>query len=374
MRKAKRDVLDLVQPHVLALDAYEPVDPPEVLAQRAGIPESQVIKLNGNENPYGPSPKVLEALGKLHRAHLYPDPQQMAMRGAVARFLARTGQDGVGPEHIVVGNGSDEIIDLLFRALLAPGNAIVNCVPTFGMYSFTAQVCGGSTIKVQRGPNFEIDVDTVLSAAEDDDVKIIIVASPNNPSGNGTPPADIERLLDSGCLVMVDEAYVEFDGTSVASLVPQHPNLVVLRTLSKWAGLAGLRVGYGVMAPELADVLMKAKPPYNVNQAAEAALLASFDDTDGLLARVGLIVQERGRTKELLARLPGVTPWPSDANFLLCRVPDGKGRAVYEGMARRGVFVRYFSSPPLNDFVRVSIGTPEQTDRVVQAFAEALRD
>ncbi|MEX2431216.1 MAG: histidinol-phosphate transaminase [Dehalococcoidia bacterium] len=372
--KTRRNVLDLVQPHILGLDAYEPVDPPEVLAQQAGIPESEIIKVNGNENPYGPSPRVVTKLGTLHRVHLYPDPRQTAMRESVSRFLAGMGQEGIGPEHIVVGNGSDEIIDLLFRALLAPDDAIVNCTPTFGMYSFSAHVCGGRTISVNRGPAFEVDVDAVLSAAATDKVKIIVIASPNNPTGNSIPMRDVERLLDSGPLVMVDEAYVEFDGTSVAPLLARHPNLVVLRTLSKWAGLAGMRVGYGIMAPELADVLMKAKPPYNVSQASEAALLVSLEDADDLLGKVRLIVQERERTRELLGKLPGVTPWPSDANFLLCRVPDGQGRAVYEGMARRGVFVRYYGSQALRDFVRVSIGTPEQTERIVRAFAESLDD
>ena len=366
MARAK-DALALVQPHVRDLTAYEPVDPPEVLAERAGIPQSRVVKLNGNENPYGPSPKVRKALASLDRIHLYPDARQVAMREAVGRFVS------VGPEHVVMGNGSDEIIDLLLRAFLAPGEAVIDCTPTFGMYTFTAHVCGGRTIEVPRDERFGVDVDGVLRAAEQG-AKIVIIASPNNPSGSSTPLADVQRLLDAGLFVIVDEAYREFGGESATGLVGDNPGLVVLRTLSKWAGLAGLRVGYGVMAPELSEILLRLKPPYNVSQAAEVALLASFDDLATLQERVGWLLTERERMAGLLAALPGVVPLPSEANFLLCQVPDGMGKTVYEGLARRGVFVRYFSHPRLADFVRVSVGTPQATDRLVGAMAEALGD
>jgi histidinol-phosphate aminotransferase len=365
---ARRRVLDLVLPHLRGLDAYEAVDPPEALAARAGIPESEVVKLNANENPYGPSPRVAGALADMHRIHLYPDPAQVAAREAVARYA------GVGPEHVVVGNGSDEIIDLLFRALLAPGEAIVNAVPTFGMYAFSAQVCGGRTVTVQRDEHFAVDVDATLAACREPGVKALIFASPNNPSGNATPPEDIRRLLEADCLVIVDEAYVEFDARSVASLVPEHPNLVVLRTLSKWGGLAGLRVGYGLMAPELADLLLRAKPPYNISQAAEAALLASLSDVDTLNERAARIIAERERLAGLLAAVAGVTPLPSEANFILARMPQGRGKAVYEGLARRGVFVRYYARGVLADYLRVSVGTPQQTDRLMGALAEAMED
>ena len=362
-----RRVLDLVQRHLLDLDPYEAADPPEALAERAGIPESAVVKLNANENPYGPSPKVAEALAGAGRIHLSPDPAQVALRRALGAYI------GLPPGHIVVGNGSDEIIDLLFRAVLAPGDAIVNCVPTFGMYEFTAHVCGGRTVPIERTAEFAVDVPAVLGAAKDG-AKIIVLASPNNPSGDGTPRGDVERLVGSGCLTIVDEAYVEFGGDSVSSLVSRCPNLVVLRTMSKWAGLAGLRVGYGVMDPDLAEVLMRAKPPYSVSQAAEAALLASLADAEALWARVRLIVEERGRMYDLLGGLPGVAPLPSEANFILCRVPDGRGRAVYEGLARRGVFVRYYSRGSLADYLRISVGTPSDTDRLIDALRGAIEE
>jgi histidinol-phosphate aminotransferase len=175
-------------------------------------------------------------------------------------------------------------------------------------------------------------------------------------------------------VVVVDEAYAEFRQENVASLVTQHPNLVVLRTLSKWAGLAGLRVGYGIMATEMADVLMRGKPPYNVSQAAEIALLASLQARGTLMERVGLIVRERERMEGLLAELPGVEPLPSEANFILCRLPQGRGDKVYKGLAARGVSVRYYSRGKLADFLRISVGMPEQTSRMIEALREALQD
>ena len=237
MKDARRSALSLVRPHLLELAAYEAVDPPEVLAARSGIPEWAIVKLNANENPYGPSPKVAEALAHLDRAHIYPDPRQAAMREAVGAYA------GLDPSHVVVGNGSDEVIDLLFRAVLGPRDAIVDSVPTFGMYPFVAQVCEGRTVAVERGRLFEVDIESVLATAASEGAKAVVVASPNNPTGNATPLADVERLLSAGCLVIVDEAYHEFGGATAAGLVPAHPNLVVLRTMSKWAGLAGLSVG-----------------------------------------------------------------------------------------------------------------------------------
>ena len=359
-----RDAMSLVRPHLLALDAYAAVDPPEVLAQRAGVPESEVVKLNGNENPYGPSAKVREALAGLDRVHIYPDPRQATLREAIGGYV------GLSPAHIVAGNGSDELIDLLLVALLAPGDAIIDCTPTFDMYRFTAQVRGGTVLNLPRDDRFRVDVQAVLEAAQH--AKAVFLASPNNPTGNATPLADIQRLVEAGQVVVVDEAYHEFGGESAATLVPDYANLIVLRTFSKWAGLAGLRVGYGLMASELAGLLLRTKPPYSVSHAAEAAVLASLDDMAVLQERVGWLVEERERMRGLLDGLPGVTPRPSDANFILCQTPEGKGAAVYEGLAGRGVFVRYFSDPRLSDLIRVSVGKPEHTDRLMEALAEVI--
>ncbi|MCY4583063.1 MAG: aminotransferase class I/II-fold pyridoxal phosphate-dependent enzyme, partial [Chloroflexi bacterium] len=248
-------------------------------------------------------------------------------------------------------------------------DVVVNAPPTFGMYDVTAHICGGVIVEVERDKRFDIDVDGMLAAAQG--AKLIVLASPNNPSGNSTPLADVERLLEADCLVVVDEAYAEFAGRSVLPLIDAHPNLVVLRTMSKWAGLAGLRAGYGVMNEDFGEVLMRGKPPYSVSQVAEAALLASLEDAAILDERARLIVQERTRMTGLLAEMPGVEPLPSDANFILCRLPEGRGRAIYDALADRGVSVRYYSRGKLADYLRVSAGTPEQTERFIEALRAA---
>ena len=206
----------------------------------------------------------------------------------------------------------------------------------------------------------------------DSGTKAIFLASPNNPTGNAASEAEIRALLATGVVVVVDETYYEFCGQTTLPLIEDHPNLVVLRTFSKWAGLAGLRIGLGVMHPDVALTMMSMKPPYNVNLAAEVALLASLEDRATLLERVQAIVTERKRMMDLLEGIPGIEVWPSQANFILCRLPEGRGQAIFEGLCRRGIFLRYFNTPQLKDYVRASVGLPEETDKVIAALAELV--
>jgi histidinol-phosphate aminotransferase len=359
----RRRIADLIRADLQDHIAYEPIEPVEVLAERLGVPPDKIVKLDGNENLYGPSPRVLQALATHAGYHIYPDPDQRGVRAALA------GYTGVPAEHIVAGAGSDELIDLIARALLAPGDAIVDLVPTFGMYSFTASVCGAHVIDVPRRPDFTVDTDAV-AAAIDDRTKIIFAASPNNPSGNRLSRAEIDALLDLPVLVILDEAYVEFSGGSYAQLVPERDNLVVLRTFSKWAGLAGIRAGYGIMPVELAQTLMAIKPPYNVNVPAEVALLTSLEDQEALQANVTRIVQERERLADLLRAVPYLEPRPSEANFILCRVTRGSARTLRDRLRERGIFLRYFGRAGLEDCIRISVGRPEHTDALLTALAE----
>ncbi|PKB70996.1 MAG: histidinol-phosphate transaminase [SAR202 cluster bacterium Io17-Chloro-G6] len=350
-------------PHIQALETYEGVDPMEVMAERAGIPPEKIIRLNGNENPYGPSPKVAEALGSYQNFNYYPDPGQRNLRRVLAGYLK------VEPDQIVAGNGSDELIDLLLRMYVGVGDNVITPSPTFGMYSFSAGICGGRAIPVERDGNFEIDLEA-MKAAITSKSKIIFLTSPNNPTGNLVPEAQTRALLDTGLLVVMDEAYFEFCGETAIPMLSEYRNLVVLRTFSKWAGLAGLRIGVGAMDPEVAATMMAMKPPYSVNLAAEVALTTSLEDTPGLLVRVEQIVTERDRMIELLRQIPGLTPLPSQANFILCQVPEGRGKEIFDGLSSRGIFLRYWGNGRLKDYIRTSIGLPHETDAVVEAFAE----
>ncbi len=356
------DIGGLLRPELEGLDSYEPIEPIDQLARRLGIPPEQVIKLDGNENPYGPSPKALEALARYPYYHIYPDPEQREAREALARFL------GVGEELIVAGSGSDELMDLVLRAFLSPGEGVINCPPTFGMYPFLTTVCGGRVIEVQRREDFSLDVPAIEAAAKE--AKVIFIASPNNPSGNVIGQEELEAVLATGLVVVLDEAYVEFAGESLADQVPRHGNLLLLRTFSKWAGLAGLRVGYGVFPAAVAKALMKIKQPYNLNAAAQTALLASLADVELLQQRVRTLVAERERLIGALDGIAFLRPLPSRANFVLCRVTRGDAQEVWERLRERGILVRYFDSPSLRDCLRISVGLPEHTQALVGALEE----
>ena len=359
----QRNNMPSMLPHIQALETYEGVDPMEVMAERAGISPAKIIRLNGNENPYGPSPKVSSALGDYENYNYYPDPGQRNLRRVLSGYL------NVEPEKIVAGNGSDELIDLLLRMYVGVGDNVIIPTPTFGMYSFSAGICGGEAISVERDENYEIDL-TAMKAAITPKSKIIFLTSPNNPTGNIVPEYQTRALLDTGLLVVMDEAYFEFCGDTAIPLLTEYQNLVVLRTFSKWAGLAGLRIGVGAMDSRLAATMMSMKPPYNVNLAAEVALTTSLEDTPGLLERVAEIVAERERMMQQLLDVPNLTPWPSRANFILCEVPDGRGQEIFDGLCSRGIFLRYWSSGRLKNFIRTSIGLPHETDAVVDAFRE----
>ena len=251
--------------------------------------------------------------------------------------------------------------------LISEGDKILDCEPTFGMYSFCARIAGGAVNLVQRDEIFDIDVSAVINGI-DEVTKVIFITSPNNPTGNIATESQISELLETGLLVVVDEAYYEFSGRTVQNLVSENENLIVLRTMSKWAGLAGLRVGYGIMHKKLANFFMDVKPPYNVNIAAEAALIASLDDVDYLLGNVNKIITERDRMFELINALPSVKAWPSHGNYLMCEFQKNEAERIYVELATQGIFVRNFNSPRLRDCFRIAVGTSSDTDNLIAAM------
>ena len=352
----------LIRSDIRALEAYTPIEPTDILSQRLEIPAEKVIKLDGNENLYGCSPKVQEALAK-HDYHLYPDPEQRELRRALGKYT------GIDSTHIVVGSGSDELIDLILRLFIAPGDKVINCPPTFGMYPFSTNICGGKTITIPRKRDFSVDVEAIKKAI-DKRTKVIFIASPNNPSGNIIAEADILELLKTDVVVVIDEAYYEFSKITVAPLVPSYPNLIVLRTFSKWAGLAGLRVGYGIFSVNLARHLMKIKQPYNVSVAAQIAALESLNDLTYLQNTVKVIISERQRLLTMLGELDWLKLYPSQANFVLCSVLKGNAKTIHRGLQGRGIFVRYFDIPELQDYLRISVGKPEHTEVLFAALKE----
>ena len=264
-----------------SMSAYTPTTSLEVFAERLGKAPGDLIKLDANENPFGPSPRVIEALAKLPNINIYPDPESGRLRDLLA------GYSSVPAEQILCGAGADELIELILQLFIEPGDWIINTPPTFAMYGFDAPLYHGRVIDVYRRADFSLDIDAIAAAVTRHKAKLVFLCSPNNPSGNLIEPADIRRLLDLPATIVVDEAYIEFaPGAGFGGWVADYPNLIILRTLSKWAGLAGLRVGYGIFPPALMPHLWKIKQPYNVNVAADVAARASLEDVDFLLERV----------------------------------------------------------------------------------------
>jgi len=357
------------------MKSYTPIEPTEVLSRRAEMPVGKIAKLDGNENPYGCSPKVYQALATYPYYHNYPDPEQRELRKALEKHT------GLGRQHIVCGMGSDDLIDLILRLFLKPGDEVVNCPPTFGMYPFSTNICGGRVVDVPRTEDFALDMAGIRKALTTK-AKVIFVASPNNPTGNTATKKEIMELVDTGKIVVVDEAYFEFsNNVTVANLAPSYPNLMVLRTFSKWAGLAGLRIGYGFFPVDIANYLMKIKQPYNANAAAQAAVLASLADIEYLRSNVARIVTERERLFGKLKELGWLKPYPSQANFILCSLSYRPGPAViaseakqspakgiWQQLRKKGIFVRYFDTSRLKDCLRISVGRPEDTDALIDAL------
>ncbi len=356
-----KNIENLIRPDLKAIKSYEPIEPTSILSQLVEISPENVIKLDGNENPYGCSAKVKQALANYAYYHIYPDPEQRELRKALEEYTR------LKSEYIVAGSGSDELIDLVLRLFLEPGDKVINCPPTFGMYPFCTEVCGGTVVSVPRRQDFSIDVPAIKKAL-DTHTKVIFIASPNNPSGNLTLESDILELLGTAAIVVIDEAYAEFAGTTMSPRVPDYPNLIILRTFSKWAGLAGLRIGYGIFPVTIVEYLMKIKQPYNVNAAAHIAALESLKDIEYLCSTIKAIVSERERLEVKLKKLNWLKIYPSKANFILCSVLNGKASEIHQYLRRKGIFVRYFNTPILKNCIRISVGKPEHTDRLVAAL------
>ena len=357
--------------HLESMPPYKPIEPFEVLSARIGREASQIVKLDANENPYGPLPVVREALANLDYPHIYPDPECRALRRSLERFT------GVPSEHLLAGAGADELIDLLMRVLLEPGDCILSCPPTFGMYSFDAQLHAARVIEVPRNKDFSLDMGAIGNAIDVHRPKILFVATPNNPDGSLLEAQNIDRLRELPLLVVLDEAYIEFAGEHLGSRlsriceVPSRANLVVLRTFSKWAGLAGLRVGYGAFPSWLLPVLWKAKQPYNVNVAGSVAAQVSLEHVDELSDVVERLNAERARLFSRLQEIPYLDPYPTQSNFILCRVRGRDASELKARLARNyGIFIRYFDKPGLRDHIRISVGRPQDTDRLLEALNE----
>ena len=262
------------------------------------------------------------------------------------------------------------------RVILDPGDVIINTPPTFGMYAFDCAVNGGVVVDVPRldPPSFAVDVEGIKKAVAEHSPKILFLTSPNNPDGSMLSDEDLEELLKLPVLVVLDEAYIEFSGTHVSRMpeVPKRDNLIVLRTFSKRAALAGMRVGYGGFPEGIIEYMWRAKQPYNVSVASEVAACAALSNPEYLKDVKEKLVSERDRLFNVLSECEFLTPYPSAANFILCKVDEERDALeVKEALASEGIMVRHYVKPAsISGCIRVSVGKPEQTDLLQRALSK----
>lgn len=361
---------ELHRPQIMAIKPYVPGKPIEEVERELGI--SDVIKLASNENPLGPSPLAVEAMKKaLDNVHRYPDGNCFYLKQALARFW------GVTPDHLFVGNGSDEIIKLIAEAFLSEGEEAVMGHPSFSEYDFAVKIMGGQSVFVPLKNN-TYDLEAMAKAVTEK-TKLVFVCNPNNPTGTIVKKAEVDKLLAAlpdHVITVIDEAYYEYVGDSdypdSLEYVRANKNVIVLRTFSKIYGLAGLRVGYGIAKPELVSLLMRVREPFNVNLLGQAAAIAALEDREHV---------ERSRRaneegKEYLYRefeRMGLAYAPTETNFIWL-VIRADCRKVFNKLLKRGVIVRtgdIFDAP---DVIRVTIGTMEQNRRFIVNLEEVLKE
>lgn len=327
-------------------------------------PDAKVIKLNTNENPYPPSPAVMEILRTLDPEHLrrYPDPLSNRVRRAVSRVF------GVPEDWVLVGNGSDEILSMLVRACCEPGRPVAYAMPTYVLYRTLAELQDAPCLETAYDEDYNLPVEKLLEA----DGALTIVCTPNSPSGTTASLDQLGRLASklSGVLA-VDEAYVDFADGDALGLVQKHGNVIVLRTLSKGYSLAGLRLGFGVARPDLIDGLMKIKDSYNVNALSCLLGAAAIEDQAHKNANVSRVKASREKLSAALKET-GCRVWPSQSNFLLTRPPNGDAERLYRSLKEEGILVRYFKQPRLDDKLRISVGTDEENAVLIQALARRI--
>jgi histidinol-phosphate aminotransferase len=346
-------IMPKARPNVQRMSGYTPGEQPR--------PGERVIKLNTNENPFPPSPAVLEAIRQIdpERLRRYPSPTSEEFRQTAARV------HGVSPDMVIAGNGSDEILAMAMRTYLGPGDVLAYPDPTYSLYPVLAEIGEVKVATVPWAAGWELPIDALLHTG----AAAIFFANPNAPTGTLVPLARVRELATrfSG-LLLVDEAYVDFADENSIGLVKEFPNLIVSRTLSKGYGLAGLRFGYAIAASEVVEEMNKVKDSYNCDAISILAATAALHDQAYARRTWQHVRQERVRLTEALTRR-GWQVIPSQANFVLAACPDGNAGAIYRALKTKGILVRFFDKPGLKDKLRITIGTAEENDQVLAALA-----
>jgi histidinol-phosphate aminotransferase len=359
-----------LNPSLDALPVYQPGRPIEEVARELGLLANDIIKLASNENPLGPSPAAVAAIEKaLQSLHLYPDGSAFYLKQALARKL------NVAPGNLILGNGSNEVIEFVGHALMGPGTEVVVSQYCFAVYPIVTQLFGATLVTVPAR-NYGHDLEAMLRAITPR-TRVVFVANPNNPTGTLAPAEELLHLVHAvppEVLLVMDEAYIEFLDQS-CDLLPlvrkgSRPNLLILRTFSKIYGLAGLRMGYGIGDIQLVSALEKVRQPFNINAPAQAGALAALDDTEHV-ARTRQNNRQGLRLFEESFRDLGLEFIPSEANFILVHVGDGQ--KVMTELQKLGIITRPMAGYQLPEWIRISVGTPAENARCIAALRSAVR-
>lgn len=352
---------------VCDLVAYEPGKPIEETARELGLEPDSIVKLASNENPLGPSPKAREAMVvALDDAHIYPDGGGYKLRSAIAEMF------DLEISNVVLGNGSNEIIELLCHSFLAPGKGLIAAEHAFVVYKLMATLFGADYVEVPD-PGFVHDLDA-MAAAITPDTRLVFIANPNNPTGTLVGQEEIDAFMakvPDHVVVVFDEAYYEFleEPPNVLKYVREGRNVCVLRTCSKIHGLAALRIGYGLAPESLTKILQKARQPFNANAVAQAGALAALTDQEHIERTKSVNLEGRNLFEAAFGKR-GLNYVPSHANFVLVEVGDGN--KVFAEMLKKGVIVRAMAGYKLPGWVRISVGTPEENARCLEVLDEVL--
>jgi histidinol-phosphate aminotransferase len=331
-------------------------------------PMMQGIALDKNEIPWSLDDKVLEALIKRIKAmefNRYPDSGCVALKKAISKYT------GIDTSSIGVGNGSDELINVVLQTFIEPGDTITVQNPTFSMYKIYGSICGARILEYNPDSSFEIKLEEYIACLQKENPKMAFLCNPNNPTGKRLELAEIEQILKNfSGVVVVDEAYYEFSGLTAAELLPKYENLVILRTFSKAFGLAGLRVGYMLADPSVISCIDRVRSPFNVNAFAQVAAEEVLKNMDIVAERIEIIKAERKRLRALLGRLEGLQCFESWSNFILLR--SAYAGEIYKKLKDAGIYIKGFSAPILKDCLRVTIGSPEENERFYGIVKEVL--
>lgn len=356
-------VEDLIRKNIKRFITYTPSKTIDQISQEVEIPVGKIVKIDSGENPYV---EILQNKNILQmiNLYLYPDPTCAILRKKLSSYT------GYKEEWILCGNGSDELIDLLIKTFVSPGEEIIISPPTFSMYAFYGQLAGARIKSVLRNKNLSINKKKITKSISSK-TKIVFIDSPGNPASVITSISDVEEILKREVIVVVDEAYFEYCNQTVLPMVRKYSNLVVLRSFSKWAGLAGLRIGYMIANPKIINIIRSIKPPYNVNSIGQIMAVEVLENKDKFLKTIEKIIEIREEFIIQLANFPQLKVYPSEGAYIIFR-PKTKTVRIYDYLKQNGILVKIINQPMLKNCIRINLVNREDMDKFISILEEIL--